>query len=564
MDRVGANYDAVIAQMRDRLDAKPVAIQIPIGSEDRFTGVIDLISNQAIVWDEETLGAAYHIEEIPEELADDAELMRGELIEALAEADDEFMEAYLELEDAVSSEAIMSGLRRATCASTITPVLCGSAFKNKGVQTLLDAVVDYLPSPADVPAVQGVDPDTWQKEDVEPVTIERPADDTAPMSGLAFKIVTDPYIGQLTYLRVYSGRLAQGDAIFNATRGKKERVSRILRMHANKREEVSELHSGDIAAVVGPKFTTTGDTLCAKDAPILLEAMDFPDPVIRVAIEPKTREDEEKLAITLQKLALEDPSFKVSVDPESGQTIISGMGELHLEIICDRLVREFGVGCRVGRPRVAYRECISKRVRGVGRHVKQTGGHGQFGHVIFEMFPNAPGTGFTFESKVTGGAIPREYFRAVEQGFQQAASSGYLAGFAMVDIGFVLLDGSYHEVDSSELAFRAAAMTGFRETVGSAGPQILEPVMAMEVVSPEEYLGDVIGDVNSRRGRVVGLESRGGTQIVSAEVPLKEMFGYATDLRSKSQGRATFSMQFSKFEAVPQAISDQIVAGARG
>jgi len=563
MDRTGADFENVVSQLKGRLNAHPLVIQLPVGAEDTFTGVIDLITMQAVIWDDETLGAQYHVEEIPAERRDDAELARLELIEALVEHDDALLEAYLEGEE-LTVEALNASLRLATCNNKITPVLCGSAFKNKGVQTLLDAVVAYLPSPLDVDAIVGVDPATWKRaDDVEPTEITRPADDDAPVAMLAFKIVTDPYVGQLTYFRVYSGTVRAGDSVYNPVRGKKERMSRLMMMHANKREEVAELNAGDIAAATGLKYTTTGDTLCDHKEQVLLEAMDFPDPVIQVAIEPATKQDEERLATSLQKLVREDPSFRVHTDPESGQTIIAGMGELHLEIIVDRLVREFSVGCAVGRPRVAYRERITQRVRGVGKHVKQTGGHGQYGHVIFDMFPGEPGAGFTFESKIHGGSVPREYFNAIREGFRQATEGGALAGFPMVDVAFELLDGSYHEVDSSEMAFKAAAMLGFRNTVHKAAPQILEPVMALEVVVPEDYLGDVIGDINSRRGKVSGLEARGSTQIVAAEVPLKEMFGYATDLRSKSQGRATYSMQFSSFEAVPAAVSEQIVTGAR-
>ena len=560
MDRVGADFDRVIEEIRDRLNAIPVCVQIPVGAEDGFLGVIDLVDMKAVIWDQDTLGAEYHVEDIPAALMDDAELAREQMLESLADYDDTFVPLYLSSEEtAVSSEDLRAALRRATIAGAITPVFCGAAFKNKGVQTLLDAVVDYLPSPLDVPPIRGVDPATYQREGQAPVEVVRPADDDAPTAALAFKIVTDPYMGQLTYLRVYSGTLQAGDSIYNVTKGKKERVSRILQMHANKREEIDVLPAGGIGAAVGLKRTTTGDTLCAASDPILLEAMDFPDPVIQIAIEPATREDEEKLAVSLSKIALEDPSFRVHTDTESGQTIISGMGELHLEIIVDRLIRELKVGCSVGRPRVAYRECISKRVRGEGRHVKQTGGHGQFGHIVFEMYPNEAGTGFTFESKVTGGSVPKEYFKAVREGFRQACASGVLAGFPMVDIGFTLLDGTHHEVDSSEMAFRAAAMLGFRNTVRSAVPQLLEPIMALEVVVPDDYLGDVIGDINSRRGRIVGLEGRGNLHVASAEVPLKEMFGYATPLRSKSQGRATYSMQFSRFEPVPSAVADEII-----
>lgn len=563
MDKQGADFDSVMAQMHNRLDATPVAVQRPVGSEDTFTGVLDLVRMKAVVWDQDILGASYSVTDIPADLADEAELARLELVETLAEHDDELMGQWLESEQ-VDDDTLAAALRRATCSNTVTPVLCGAAFKNKGVQPLLDAVVDYLPSPLDIPAVVGVNADTWQVEGREPVSIERTSNDAVPLSALAFKIVTDPYAGRLSYVRVYSGVLAVGDNVFNANKGKKERVTRIFRMHANKREELSELRAGDIGALLGPEVTITGDTLCdLKADPILLEAMSFPDPVLRVAIEPETLDDADHMAVALQRLALEDPSFKVSVDPDSGQTLISGMGELHLDIIADRLIREFGVHCRVGQPRVAYRETISQRVSAEGKHAKQTGGYAQFGHVVFEMFPNESGQGFTFESKIVAGSLPKDYISAARDGFRQAASAGALAGHPIVDIGFVLLDASFNAVDSSDQAFHAAAMQGFRSAVAASEPQILEPIMALEVVTPEEYLGDVIGDIASRRGQVVGLESRSSTRVVAGEVPLREMFGYATDLRSRSQGRATFSMQFSKFETVPQAVSDQLVAGCR-
>ena len=563
MDRVGADFERVVGEIKNRLNGVPVAVSIPVGAESEFTGVVDLLEMRSVIWDDETLGAAYQTGPVPDDLVDVAEMARAQMVEILADRDDTLLEQYLSGNE-LSAEMLRGALRRLTLRNAVTPVLCGSAFKNKGVQTLLDAIVDYLPSPLDVPPMTGADPATVGVEGVQPVMVLREASDTAPVSALAFKIITDPYVGQLTYTRVYSGVLRSGDVVVNPRTGKRERISRLLRMHANKREEIAEAGAGDIAAVLGLKHTVTGDTLCAQDAPVVLEAMDFPAPVIHVAIEPLTKQDEEKLAIALSKLALEDPSFKVHTDPESGQTIIAGMGELHLEIIADRLRREFHVGCAVGRPRVAYRERVTRTVRGEGRHVKQTGGHGQYGHVVFEMGPNEPGTGFTFESRVTGGAIPREYFKAIREGFREAAEGGALGGFAMVDVGFVLLDGTYHEVDSSELAFKAAAMLGYRNTVKSAGPQVLEPIMALEVVTPDDYVGDVIGDINSRRGRVVSLEARGNVQVVTAEVPLREMFGYATDLRSRSQGRATHTMQFGKFDAVPAAIADEIVARARG
>jgi elongation factor G len=562
MDRVGADFDNVVKQIQDRLGANAVPINIPVGSEDEFQGVIDVVAMKSICWDDDTLGAAYHVEDIPDEMLEAAMDARTKLIEVLADHDDLLMEAYLN-DTEIEVSDIQRVLREQTVANTITPVLCGTAFKNKGVQPLLDAVVDYLPSPVDVPPMEGKVPSSAGHDDTDAVTVLRKADPAAPVAALAFKIATDPYVGQLTYLRVYSGTINSGDTLMNSIKGKRERIGRLVRMHANKREDIKHIQAGEIVAVLGLKNTTTGDTLCDIKDPVILESMSFPDPVISVAIEPNTKDDEERLGTSLAKLALEDPSFRVRVDHETGQTIISGMGELHLEIIADRLRREFKVGCQVGQPQVAYRESVAKRAKGNYKHVKQTGGHGQYAHLIFEMFPTEPGEGFTFDSKVTGGAIPKEYFNAIRAGFKEAVQAGPLAGYPMTDVGFVLLDGSHHEVDSSEMAFKTAALMGFREVVSKAQPHLNEPVMALDVVVPEEYVGDVISDINSRRGRIKGLEMRGVVHLVSAEVPLREMFGYATDLRSRSQGRATHTMQFGNFEAVPVAISEEIISAHR-
>ncbi len=506
---------------------------------------------KAIIWEEETLGAKYHEEEIPEDLVDMAEEYREKLIEALADVDEEIMMKYLEGEE-ITPEEIKAAIRKGTLEIKFFPMLCGSAFKNKGVQPLLDAVVDYLPSPLDVPPIKGINPNTGEEE-------ERHASYDEPFSALAFKILTDPYVGQLTFIRVYSGLMESGSYVYNATRGKKERLARILRMHANKREEIPVLGAGDIAAAVGLRETYTGDTLCDPDHPIILEAMEFPEPVISVAVEPKTKADQEKLSIALQKLAKEDPSFRVSTDHETGQTIISGMGELHLEIIVDRLKREFNVDVNVGRPQVAYRETIRKEVTQEGKFIKQTGGRGQYGHVWLKIEPLEPGKGFEFHETIKGGVVPKEYIPAVEAGVREAMETGVVAGYPMVDIKVTLFDGSYHEVDSSEMAFKIAGSMAFKEGAKKANPVLLEPVMEVEVTTPEEFMGDVIGDLNKRRGRVQGMEARGNAQVIKAMVPLAEMFGYATDLRSMTQGRATYIMRFSHYEEVPANVAEQII-----
>jgi elongation factor G len=553
MDRTGADFDAAVQSMRDRLGAFPVPIQLPIGDEEHFSGIVDLVEMNAISYTN-ALGTEFAVEDIPDGLRARAEELHHALIDAIAEFDDELMETYLENESSVSAEMLRRALRQGTLSGRVTPVLLGSAFKNKGVQLLLDAIVDYLPSPLDVPPVQGVDPKSAD-EATRPPAVE------APFSALAFKVMTDPYVGKLTYFRVYSGQVKAGDRVLNATTGKTERIGRILQMHANHREEREEIAAGEIAAAVGLKFTTTGDTLAVESAPIVLESMTFPDPVISVAIEPKTKGDQDKLAGALQRLAEEDPTFRVSSDEETGQTIISGMGELHLEIIVDRLLREFRVEGNVGRPQVSYRETIGRAVEKIqGRFVRQTGGSGQYGDVIINLFPQEPGAGYEFVDKIVGGKIPREYITPVNQGIQEATSAGILAGFPVVDVKVELVDGSYHDVDSSERAFKIAGSMAFKEAMKRAKPKLLEPVMAVEVVTPEEYVGDVIGNLNGRRGRVEQLEPVGGSQSIRASVPLAEMFGYATDLRSMSQGRATFTMQFDRYEQVPASIADTIVA----
>ncbi len=557
MDRTGADFDAAVQSMRDRLGAAPVPIQLPIGEEDAFYGIVDIVEMNAIVYTN-ALGTEFAIEEIPAQLKERAEALHHALIDAVAEFDDELTETYLEDESAVTSEMIRRALRAGTLAGSVTPVLLGSAFKNKGVQPLLDAIVDYLPSPVDVPPVQGVDPKSAE-EATRPPAVE------APFAALAFKVMTDPYVGKLTYFRVYSGQVKAGDRVLNTTTGKTERIGRILQMHANHREEREEIAAGEIAAAVGLKSTTTGDTLAVDSAPIVLESMTFPDPVISVAIEPKTKGDQDKLATALQRLAEEDPTFRVSTDDETGQTIIAGMGELHLEIIVDRLLREFRVEGNVGRPQVSYRETIGRPVEKVqGRFVRQTGGSGQYGDVVINLIPQEPGGGYEFEDKIVGGKIPREYIKPVDEGIKEAMSAGILAGYPVVDVRIELVDGSYHEVDSSERAFKIAGSMAFKEAMKRANPRLLEPMMAVEVVTPEEYVGDVIGNLNGRRGRVEQLEPVGGSQSVRASVPLAEMFGYATDLRSMSQGRATFTMQFDRYEEVPASIASAIVSGDGG
>jgi elongation factor G len=557
MDRTGADFDAAVQSMRDRLGATPVPVQTPIGQEEAFSGIVDIVEMSAIVYTN-ALGTEFAIEDIPAELRERAEELHHSLIDAIAEFDDELTETYLEDESAVTPEMIKRALRAGTLAGTITPVLLGSAFKNKGVQPLLDAIVDYLPSPVDVPPVQGVDP-SGSEEVTRPPALE------APFAALAFKVMTDPYVGKLTYFRVYSGQVKAGDRVVNTTTGKTERIGRILQMHANHREEREEIGAGEIAAAVGLKFTTTGDTLAIDSAPIVLESMTFPDPVISVAIEPKTKGDQDKLATALQRLAEEDPTFRVSTDDETGQTIIAGMGELHLEIIVDRLLREFRVEGNVGRPQVSYRETIGQPVEKIqGRFVRQTGGSGQYGDVTINLYPQEPGAGYEFEDKIVGGKIPREYIKPVDEGIQEAMSAGILAGYPVVDLRVELVDGSYHDVDSSERAFKIAGSMAFKEAMKRAKPRLLEPMMAVEVVTPEDYVGDVIGNLNGRRGRVEQLEPVGGSQSIRASVPLAEMFGYATDLRSMSQGRATFTMQFDRYEEVPASIASSIVSGDGG
>lgn len=555
MDRMGADFYMSINSMIERLGANPVPIQIPIGKEGGFRGPVDLVKMKAYYFDDETLGAKFVEEEIPQELLPVAKEYREKMIETIADYDENVMEKYLSGEP-IREEEIKRAIRKATIGMWITPVLCGAAFRNKGIQLLLDAVVDYLPSPLDIPPVKGIDPKTG-------LEIERKAKDNEPFSALAFKIMTDPFVGQLTFIRVYSGTLKSGAHVYNPKRGTKERIGRLLKMHANKREEIKEVYAGDIAAVVGLR-AMTGDTLCSEDKPIMLESMEFPEPVISVAIEPKTKADEEKLSLSLSKLAQEDPSFKVSVDDETNQTIISGMGELHLEIIVDRLMREFKVDANVGKPQVAYRETIRSKVRAEGKYVRQTGGRGQYGHVVLELEPLERGKGFKFENKIVGGVVPKEYIPAVEKGVKEAMESGILAGYPVVDVKASLFDGSYHEVDSSEMAFKIAGSMAFKEGTKKANPVLLEPIMAVEVVVPDEYMGDVIGDLNAKRGKIQRMQMRGKAQVIGALVPLSEMFGYATDLRSKTQGRATYTMQFSHYEEVPKHISDEIIAKVRG
>jgi len=551
MDRVGSDFFRVVEMMKERLGARPLPIQLPLGAEDNFSGVIDLVKMKAVRWDGDQLGAKYEYCDIPSDLVEQAKEYRQALIETACEADESLMEKYFEGEE-LTEEEIKAAIRKGTVNLLFNPVLCGSSFKNKGVQLLLDAVVDYLPSPIDVPPIKGINPRTNQEE-------IRESKDEAPFSALAFKIMADPYMGQLTYFRVYSGMLESGSYVLNSTKDKKERVGRLLKMHANKREEIKEIYAGDICATVGLKFTTTGDTLCSEDAPIVLESMEFPDPVISVAIEPKTKADQEKLSSALNKLAQEDPSFRVKVDEETGQTIISGMGELHLEIIVDRLVREYKVEANVGNPQVAYRETIKKKVTQEGKYIKQSGGRGQYGHVWLEVEPLEAGKGFEFVNKIVGGTIPKEYIPAVEKGVREAMESGVLAGYPVVDVKVTLFDGSYHEVDSSEMAFKIAASICFKDAVRKASPVLLEPIMKVEVVVPDEYMGDVMGDLSSRRGRIEGMEARGSAQVIKCKVPLKEMFGYATVLRSLTQGRATYTMLFDHYEEVPTNIAEEII-----
>jgi len=556
MDRIGADFFRGVQMIKDRLKANAVPIQLPVGKEDYYKGIIDLVRMKAIIWDEESLGAKFREEEIPADLLDDAQEWRDKLIEEISSHDDALMEKYLGGEE-LSEAEIMAAIRTCTINIQIIPVVCGSSFKNKGVQNLLDAVVDYMPSPLDIPAIKGIDESGNE--------VERKAEDTEPFSALGFKIMTDPFVGQLTFIRVYSGVLQSGSYVYNATKGKRERIGRLLKMHANKREEIKEVYAGDIAAAVGLKYTTTGDTLCNEDQAVILESIEFPEPVISIAIEPKTKSDQEKLGLSLQKLASEDPSFRVKTDEETGQTIISGMGELHLEIIVDRMMREFKVEANVGKPQVAYRETITKKVKVEGKFVRQSGGRGQYGHVWLEIEPQPePGKGYEFVDAIKGGVVPREYIPAVDKGIFEATDNGVLAGFPVVDVKVTLIDGSYHEVDSSEMAFKIAGSMGFKEGCQKAGPILLEPIMSVEVVVPEEYMGEVIGDLNSRRGRIMGMDSRAGAQVVSSMVPLANMFGYSTDLRSATQGRATYAMTFDHYEPVPKSVSDEIIAKVKG
>ena len=550
MDRVGADFGKVVASIRDRLGAHPIPIQIPIGAEDSFQGIIDLVRMEAVTYDDRSLGAEFTVGEIPPELIDVSREEREKLIEFLADYDEGLMRKYLNEED-LSHEEVMSAIRKVTLSLKATPVLCGSAFKNKGVQPLLDAVIAYLPSPLDMPPVVG--------KGAGGEDIERAASDEAPFSALAFKIMTDPYVGQLTYFRIYSGVMKAGSYVYNASKKKRERMGRILKMHANKREDIKEVRTGDIAAAVGLNLTTTGDTLCDMSHSLTLETLVFPDPVIAIAIEPKTKADEEKLGVALGKIAREDPSFRIKVDKETGQTLISGMGELHLEIIVDRLSREFGLGANIGNPQVAYKETIRKSVRSEGKFVKQSGGRGQYGHVWLEIEPNEPGSGFEFRNKIIGGVIPGEYISAVGKGIVEAMEEGVLAGFPMVDVIVSVVDGSYHDVDSSDMAFKIAASMGFKSGVKRAHPILLEPIMSVEVVVPKEYMGDVIGNLTSRRGKIVSIESRPSLEAINAEVPLAEMFGYATDLRSKTQGRATFTMRFLNYLAVSESQAKLVI-----
>jgi len=555
MDRVGADFERTISMMRSRLAATPVAIQLPWGKEDGFKGVIDLVRMRGILYKDESLGADYEEVEIPEAYADQAHKMRERLVEAVAETDDTLLEKYLSGQE-VTVEEIAAALRRATVANALQPVLCGAAFKNKGVQPLLDAVVDFLPSPLDVPPVEGLDPDSG-------AVLARPSVDDAPFAALVFKIMSDPFVGQLAFFRVYSGHVESGTSVLNATTGKSERIGRLLKMHANKREEISEVWAGDIAAAVGLRNVTTGDTICDPKAAVVLESMSFPEPVISVSIEPKTKADQEKLGQALGKLTHEDPTFRVHTDPDTGQTLISGMGELHLEIIVDRLVREFNVGANIGRPQVAYKETITAEAEGEGRFVRQTGGRGQYGHAKIRVRP-APEQEFSFENKVVGGAVPREFVKPIEQGIKEAMETGPLAGYPMTGVAVELYDGSYHEVDSSEIAFKIAGSMAFQDACKRAHPVLMEPVMAVEVVTPDEYMGEVIGDITARRGRVQHMEARASSQVITCRVPLSEMFGYATDLRSVTQGRANYTMQFAAYEQAPKSVSEEVVAKAAG
>jgi elongation factor G len=556
IDKMGADFEHAIDTIRKRLNAKPIAIQIPIGQEDKFKGVVDLLSMKAIVWRDETLGAEYTSEEIPAELKKKAEAFHAQLVETVAENDDEILHKFLEGED-ISADELRASLRKSTIALKVFPVVVGTAFKNKGIQPLLDAVVNYLPSPLDVPETHGIDPETGK-------VITRKASDDAPFSALAFKIMADPYVGQLTFIRVYSGQLKSGDSVLNSRTGKNERIGRLLKMHANKREDIQEILAGDICAAVGLKNVSTGDTICDPKHAITLESIEFAVPVISVAVEPKTKADQEKMGLALNKLAQEDPTFKVHTDPDSGQTIISGMGELHLEIIIDRMMREYKVEANVGKPQVAYRETIRKQAEAEGKYIRQTGGRGQYGHVKIRLEPQQPGKGYEFENEIVGGVVPKEYIKPVDQGIQEAMEGGVLAGYPVVDVKVALYDGSYHEVDSNEMAFKIAGSMAFKEAARRASPVLLEPVMSVEVVTPEDFAGTIMGDLSSRRGRIEGMEHRAGSQVIKAIVPLAEMFGYATHMRSSTQGRAEYSMHFARYEEVPRGEADDIIGKAQG
>ncbi len=565
MDRIGADFKRTFEQIISKLEGNPVAIQLPIGAEDKFIGVIDLVKMKAITYKDETMGADYIVSDIPAEYLEDAKHYREQLIEKVSEVDDKILEKYLHGEE-ISEADIKAALRKRVLTSVhskseaaFVPVICGSAFKNKGVQPMLDAVVDYLPSPLDVPSIQGIDPS--KKEET---IIERPASDDAPFAALAFKIMTDPFVGQLTFIRVYSGVLTAGQSAYNSTKQRSERIGRLLKMHANKREEIKEVYAGDIAAAVGLKSVSTGDTICDEKHPIVLESMDFPKPVISLAIEPKTKADQEKLGLGLQKLMAEDPTFRVNTDQQTGQVIIAGMGELHLEIIVDRLKREFNVEASVGKPQVAYKETLTRPADGEMKYAKQTGGRGQYGHVKIHLYPGEPGSGYIFENEIVGGAIPKEFIKPVDEGIKEALTRGVLAGYPIDDVRIELYDGSYHDVDSSEMAFKIAGSMAFQDAAKKAKPVLLEPIMRVEVVVPKDYLGDVMGNLASRRGQIQSQEDRGGTQIISARVPLSEMFGYATDLRSRTQGRATYSMHFDRYEPAPQNVSEEVVARMQG
>jgi elongation factor G len=558
MDRTGANFERCVQMIVDRLGANPLPIHLPIGDGDTFVGIVDVVRQVELIYDDSTLGKNWTEQPVRAELQDKLAAARLALVEGAVEHDEHLMERYLEGEE-ITEQELRHAIRNATIAGAIVPVLTGSAFKNKGVQQLLDSVIDYLPAPVDIPAIKGTDP---ENDDAE---IERHATDDEPFSALAFKIATDPYVGKLTFFRVYSGIIASGSHVLNSTKGKRERLGRILQMHANKREEIPEVRAGDIAAAIGLKDTTTGNTLCDPEHPVVLESMTFPEPVIDVAIEPKTKVDQDKMGEALRRLSDEDPTFRVHTDAETGQTIISGMGELHLEIIVDRMLREFKVDANVGRPQVAYRETIRKTVEKVeGKFVRQTGGSGQYGHVVINMMPAEPGQGFVFEDKIVGGVIPREFIKPSEQGMREAMETGVLAGYPMVDVKVQLVFGSYHDVDSSEIAFKVAGSMAFKEAARRAGPVLLEPVMSVEVVTPSDYMGDVIGDLSSRRGKIQGMDQRGEAQVINAMVPLSEMFGYSTNLRSMSQGRAVYSMQFAQYEEVPKSKAEEIVAKVRG